>query len=431
MVADQPPGTLLEAAEAARRMGSPERLAQAISLYLFSDGPTDPRGVELAEDALAGLGDSSPALYARVLASMSLAVSVVAAGQAPARADAALALARQSGDIEALHAALFAQSMLLTDTPRAHELLDVEEELFALGPMPGPVTGPRWRNGVGRGRAIARLMVGDRDGFESGVEELERRNVFIRNPGVAFQAALLRTAVALLDGRFDEVQTLISTAATIPARPEILLDPLAVQLCKLALERGTIDEHKAEVARVGAMRPNSVGLTSMLALVHVETGDPDAATAIVERLAADDFLRVVRSMASTGFAYLAEVAAALDDRRLAGRVYQLYRPYAGLVVASGLVAHCPGSVDRHLGQLCACLGRWDEAAEHYEAAVRIDGGLRSPPLLARTHYWFGRMLLERDRPGDRTRAGDLLEAARGAAGELGMARLAAQASELL
>ncbi len=431
MVADQPPRTLLEAAEVASRMGSPERLARAVSLYLFSDGQLDPRGVELAEHALLGLGEASPALRARVLASMSMARPVVAAGLAGARADEALALARTSGDAEALHAALFAQSMVLTDTPRARELLDVEEELYALGPMPGPVTGPRWRNGVGRGRAIARLVVGDRDGFEAGVDELEQRNLSIRNPGVAFQAALLRTALALLDGRFHDVERLVAEAGAIPARPEILLDPLAVQLCKLALELGTVAGHKADAARVASMRPNSIGLMSMLALVHAETGDRDAALAIVDRLRADGFARVVQSMTSTGFAYLAEVAASLDEPALAAAIYERYRPYAGLVVASGLVAHCPGSVDRYLGQLCTTVGRWDDAEAHFKVAVAVDAGLRAPPLLARSRYWFGRLLVVRDRAGDQARAHELLRAAGAAAAELGMTGLAAAASALL
>jgi hypothetical protein len=92
-------------------------------------------------------------------------------------------------------------------------------------------------------------------------------------------------------------------------------------------------------------------------------------------------------------------------------------------------AVCLGSVDRHLGMLATVLERWDDAEEHFEAALRVDTALRSPPLLAHTQYWYGSLLLRLPR-GDRRRAEGLLADAGATADRLGMAAIAAQVSTL-
>ncbi len=77
-----------------------------------------------------------------------------------------------------------------------------------------------------------------------------------------------------------------------------------------------------------------------------------------------------------------------------------------------------------LGLLAACLQRWDEAAGHFEAAMACCRRLDARPMLARTEYEYGRMLLAR---GDETRARELIASARGTAIELempGLLRLA-------
>jgi len=87
--------------------------------------------------------------------------------------------------------------------------------------------------------------------------------------------------------------------------------------------------------------------------------------------------------------------------------------------------------DRYLGQLAATLGRWDGAESHYGAALDVETGFRSPPLLTRTNYWYGRMLMERDRRATPTDVASYWDPPlRTTAERLGMARLSAQASGL-
>ena len=417
---------LVAAVETARLLGSPETMARAASVYLMVR-PPDPGVVELAEEALKRLGGSAPDLRARLVAGLAVSARHDP-GRAEATAEVALALARESGDSDAVHTALVARKLLLADSPRAREWLAVEEELVAIGPRSGAVAGvSRWMFSLGRGRALARLSLGDRTGFESDADRLGTWTGELQNRGGQWQDALWRATLALLDGRFGEVEALASASLSLVSAH---IDPWAIQMCKLALEEGRAAAFEDEAVRVSAAVPGNTILLSMVAFMHSERGRHEDALRIVAELEADDFRRVLRGLTTTAFAYVTEVVVALEEADRMAKVYELFRPYSGLACVSGVGAHCPGAVDRYLGQLASTLGRWDEAEGHYRAALHLESGLRAPPLLARTQYCFGRMLVERNRAGDADQARALVKVAVETAGRLGMKRLRAQASEL-
>lgn len=393
------------------------------------EGAADPRAVELAEEALQRLGGSKGAWRARVLAGLAVTLPRRRAGRSGADTQAALALARETGDRDAIHAAVVARRWYLCDSPYAREWLAVEEELADLGPPPGPVSGSRWLHSVGRGRAMARLALADRAGFQSDVRAVELWFIKLRNVGLGVQLSLWRATEALLDGRFGDVeQHLATTLRHAPVQAPVW----AVQMCRRALELGRAEDFKTEVLRESAKFPENHFLCSLVAFTHTELAEYDQARLIVDKLAADEFTGVTTYLTSPTFAYLAEVVTALGDVPRAARVYELYRPYAGLAAVPGTPGTpCPGAVDRFLGQLAATLGRFDDAERHYEAALVLEAGLRAPPFIARSRYWYGRMLIERGRPEDADRARDLLMLAKLTAEQLGMARLASQTAELL
>ncbi len=170
-------------------------------------------------------------------------------------------------------------------------------------------------------------------------------------------------------------------------------------MCKLALEQGRGHECKGEVVRVLAAMPENAGLAAMLALVCAERGEHDEAMQLVADLAADEFILVRRGPTALTFAYLAEVVSLLREEGWASTIYERFRPYSGLATFSGYGSHCPGAVDRFLGQLATTLGRWDDAERHYEAALSLETGLRCTavagphPLLVRAdagRAWPGR-----------------------------------------
>jgi DNA-binding CsgD family transcriptional regulator len=77
------------------------------------------------------------------------------------------------------------------------------------------------------------------------------------------------------------------------------------------------------------------------------------------------------------------------------------------------------------------MGRRDEAAAHFEAALAINAGLGERPWLAHTQRQYAEMLAGSRRRGDRRHARRLLEAALALYGEMGMASFAAQTRALL
>jgi hypothetical protein len=72
-------------------------------------------------------------------------------------------------------------------------------------------------------------------------------------------------------------------------------------------------------------------------------------------------------------------------------------------------------------------GDAEAAEEHFESALALESRFGAPALVARTQLWYARMLLARDRP----RALRLLEVCRATAADMGMARVAEDASALM
>jgi hypothetical protein len=130
-----------------------------------------------------------------------------------------------------------------------------------------------------------------------------------------------------------------------------------------------------------------------------------------------------------GMAHLAQVCAYLGDARRAATLYELLRPYAGRNITIGSVA-CYGSVAHGLGLLAATRCRWEQATQHFEAALATHVRLGARPLVARTQHAYAAMLLSRGQPGDREKALVLLAHALETAQKLGMQHLAETAGAL-
>ncbi len=89
-----------------------------------------------------------------------------------------------------------------------------------------------------------------------------------------------------------------------------------------------------------------------------------------------------------------------------------------------------GSCDRYLGQMCTLLGRYDEAASHFQAAHALHRRLGARSWVARGQADHAAMLLRRDEPGDLVLAMDLIDEARDQLRALGMEVPARRVAEL-
>jgi len=74
------------------------------------------------------------------------------------------------------------------------------------------------------------------------------------------------------------------------------------------------------------------------------------------------------------------------------------------------------------GMLAAVLESWDEAERPFTAALAMNGHIGARPWIVHTRRSYAEMLVDRDAPGDRERARELIAAGRAEAEQLGMAR---------
>lgn len=416
----------MRAGEVARALGSPERLGWAAHWYFRA---ASERGLwsadasrKMVDEALAALGQASPGLRARLLAAL-------ASLQKPAReistdtAEEAVTVARLSGDMGALGVALNAACGARRGSANGYEHLALAEELVSAAPPDG---WDGWRNGYSQ-RAMARLSLGDRAGFEADAAACERFGAHRRFWYFRWIGALWQAGLALLDGRLGEVEGLAAHAASMAPAGEFTLGAefLGRQRFRLCLELGDLTGALSLATGLVEGWPANTIHRAMVSFVRCELGDSNGRHDL-EAFADEGLGPMASERWPVTLAYRAEVAVALGGAERARRLYKAFHPYVGQIVIGGMGESCMGAVDRYLGMLAAAAEDWDEAARHYEAALGLETALHSPPLVARTQSWYGRMLLIRGDAGDAERASGLLAASTSTAERLGMAGLAEQ-----
>ncbi|MDQ6725901.1 MAG: AAA family ATPase, partial [Actinomycetota bacterium] len=415
------------AGEAARTIGSAERLGRAARWYLFAAPYTGTdlvaSALELGSEALAVLGEAEPALRSLILARLSL-VQRADICTAEANARRALDLARRSGDSEALGVALDSLCQILAGAVDTTERLAIADELMAAAPDDG---WDGWRIGPHH-RARAHLRLGDRAGFEADVataEALSARHRFLWHQR---EGLWPRVVLALLDGHFEMAEMLAGEARALVSLPQRAEQAFTEHLFRVRFEQGRLAECLVDLETAMSLYPENSSLQAMLAVTLAEAGRLNDALREFDRLAGCGFASIPRDLRPVTVFYLAEAAATLDDPARSADVASALLPYSGQIVVA---FHCAGAVDRALAMVATAQGRFEEAARWFDAAIATEAGLRAPPLVARTGVWYARMLLARAGPDDLHRAEALLDASIEIAERLGMAGLTATAQKLV
>lgn len=129
--------------------------------------------------------------------------------------------------------------------------------------------------------------------------------------------------------------------------------------------------------------------------------------------------------------FLTEVCSIVGDAEVGAILAEWLVPYAGQLLGAHNLAIVVGSADRFLAMLDATQRNWDDAEAHFRSALELETRMNAPLFVAETSLWYGRMLLERDRPGDRERGVELLTAALAGAKEMGLEFVAREARRFL
>ncbi|MGI8810097.1 MAG: hypothetical protein ACR2KK_20080 [Acidimicrobiales bacterium] len=222
---------------------------------------------------------------------------------------------------------------------------------------------------------------------------------------------------ALLEGRFRECERLAGEASRL-APAEAGPGLLTATACR---EQGRAAEAEVLVRALLVEHPHLDEALALLGAVLADLGRDGEAGRQLDALHARDACR--RSPAVAALA--AEAAAALDDPRQAEAVR------GPLVGHAREFAGPHGALARHLGLACHVLGCWDEAEEHFRAALAANRAAGAPVLVAHTRRHYSALLRARGEDGDWEQAIDLLDQAALIYRRLDIGRLADEAEAVL
>src|SRR5439155_6946461 len=267
---------------------------------------------------------------------------------------------------------------------------------------------------------------------EAELEQMSEAADRLRQPAQRAFVLVPRAARAMLLGAFGDAEAFMHEALEVGGHAHLWIEMyVRLQRYMLQREQGRLDGLEETVKRSVA-EPGAYPIwPCVLADLYIKLGRKHEAREVFEALARDEFTSLpVDEEWALGIALLAEVGAALGDAERARPLHSLLRPRAGECVY-GAPEVSVGAVDRYLGLLSSTMGRWEEAARHFDDALELNERMGARPWLAHTQRDYARMLLARDEPADREHAEQLLEQALTTYHELGMGRYAASASNML
>jgi DNA-binding SARP family transcriptional activator len=418
--------TFLAAANLARRLDVPERLAQAAlgygSRWIWFRAGKDKRLIPLLEDALATLPEGDSQLRAMLLARLAGALRDHPVPERRASlTQQALEIARRLNEPHTLAIAIGGKYSAFSWPRDTEAWLAMARELVRLGNQ----IGDKEQAFFGHFHAFGALMAkGDIPAAEQQFQSMSQLAAELRQPSQTWLALVMEATRDMFRGRLERAADVVERVAELGSGAQGLdatyLYVANLQTWALRSEQGRLDEVEVPLEQYVAEYPDVFIFRCALANVYGELGHERKARAELARIAASDFADLhIGTEWFVGASALASVCARLEDAEAAKRLYDALLPYADFNV----YAHpevCLGSAARFLGVLATTMSRWDDAAGHFEQALEMNARMGGRPSAAHTQHDHAAMLLRRGQPGDTERARELLAAAAGTYRDLGM-----------
>jgi tetratricopeptide (TPR) repeat protein len=423
--------TYRQAARLAEGLNLPDQLGRAALGYggrfIWEVSRDDEYLVPLLERALAALGRDDSRLRVRLLARLAagpLRDSTADAGRRRSLGVQALEMARRIDEPATLAYALhgYLSSHLSPDSTR--EQAELAKELIHVA------LDAKDSERAVEGYEIhleSSIELGDVSSAYADLEAMTTLAEQLGQPAQKWLAGVYRTALALLEGRFEAAEQLIGETRSIGEQALRWSAAVAhgLQLYLLRREQGRLEEVEELVRRGTTDYPTYPIWRCVLANMLAEQGSTAEAMTQLEELAADGFKGIPFDEEwEVSLCLLSETAARLGDRDQAEMLYELLLPYADKVALSYPEISL-GPISRFLGVLASTISHYDDAARHFDDALAMNERIGARPWLAHAQDDYAHMLLRRGEPGDAENAQRLLDSARAAYLELGMS---AQAS---
>lgn len=418
--------TLRNAAAIAHHLGDAERVARAAlgaslaGTWRAAAGTEMTELVELLRGALHDVGDTRPELRARLLAQLA-AESYWNSKRDYTRTllDEALALAREHGDARTLAEVIATRLRCLNDPDTLTERLAMSTELIELVEPLGELA---LKLHAAMYRGVAVFEAGQLEEWKQRLGECEKLAAQAKQPFLAWRVAYMQTMVeAMKDPARGEASAEATYAIGAPLDDEDVFTLYATTLFVVRLEQGRAAELLPTLRQLDAERAGIPVWRAVLGLALSEAGELDEARSVVR-----DAILERRSHAERDHVWwgtvivLAETVTSLRDADLAAVILAEVEPFVDHITCVGLGTASTGAAARTVAQMEWLLGRYDDADRHFVQAHEMNERFEANCFGLRGRHDHIAMLLERDRPGDRQRAADMLEGAEDRARELGM-----------
>jgi DNA-binding CsgD family transcriptional regulator len=269
-------------------------------------------------------------------------------------------------------------------------------------------------------QSMSLLTWGDLVGAREAARDALRNAQEARSRRILWGALCLSAMVEAMAGEWDACRRLAEQMLSMPSDQPVVTRVVVLQtLTVVEAETGHPDAGQRWLAQAGAVAPGAERCPFILARLALITGDRSKLGEVAMTLgpAVGALPTPYDEEAAEDQTTRATIAILQDDRRAAASLEGYFRKYRGAFGPPGPTGRCFHGV---LAQLCACAGKLDEAAGHFENALAFCSKAGYRPELAWTHLFFADLLVRRAQGGDAQRAATLLADGMVLAKSLGM-----------
>ena len=385
--------TYTRAAPLARRLGAIEGLSRAaLGLhhiggdYGASHGTThallEEAALALADTTGRGQGGTTKARVLAALARQCYHDRQHGSLDPNRLAAEAVEVAEAAGDPATLAFALWAQHDTGWQSGSARRRAEIADRMETVALAAGD---PELRAQARFMRGIARLELAD-PAAVADFEAYSRLAENLRTPSARYLAVTRQVTVATMRGDFDEAEQLLEEASLLG---EAIGEPdwWNVENVEVWALR-TLQDRRPDLEERMRSWPHpffALSYRAKVVLTLAARGAMDeAAEALAEIADYDPATEPPDNIWWSQVAAIAEAAAVVGHRALAGRLYDALLPFAGTALITAGAVDFSGAVDHYLGLLAATLGRPEEAAVHFRAAVALHRRLGALPWVTRS-----------------------------------------------